>query len=96
MKRFVPLWILCLSITLVSRAQEIGALEPGGYLISKELQHLLENEVSGEIAKRYVEAIARFHRIRGGGGEYRDSALYINPEATINERNQRWQTQQKP
>ena len=77
MKRCVPLWILCLSVTLVSHAQEIGALEPGGYLISKELQHLLENEVSGEIAKRHVEAIARYHRIRGGGGEYRDSALYI-------------------
>jgi aminopeptidase-like protein len=33
--------------------------------------------VSGEIAKKHVEEISRFHRIRGGGPGYHASALYI-------------------
>ena len=58
-------------------SQQIGALEPGGYLIDQELLRVLENEVSGEIAKGYVEDLARYHRIRGGGPGYHGAAVYI-------------------
>ena len=68
---------LVLSAWITALGQEIGSLEPGGYLLSSELLKALENEVSGEIAKTHVEEISRYHRIRGGGPGYHASALYI-------------------
>jgi hypothetical protein len=79
-KSFLGLAVSVAALLLLETAawsQQIGALEPGGYLIDQELLKVLENEVSGEIAKGYVEELSRYHRIRGGGPGYHGAAVYI-------------------
>ena len=61
-------------------AQQIGALEPGGYLISEDLRRVIVSELSGELAKKHVEELSQYHRIRGGGPGYHGAVVYIQDQ----------------
>jgi hypothetical protein len=81
MRKVIHILIIVLIASTMSHhsslAQQIGALEPGGYLISDKLRQVLVNELSGEVAKKHVEELSQYHRIRGGGPGYHGAAIYI-------------------